>query len=218
MTTAQHRSRTIIRAAMFLVLASAAAAVALAASAAPAPQGNANCPAIVASLLPKTGAIRGGSYNAAGEMGIGSGSADLAFEHPCIKSTKYPARISIAVTYYGGEMAQLLQMQGPAANEQTLQNAASELERTKKPVKRDKFAGGEIVYVDFTSECPAEGAAGSGTVGRPAIPNVSLTGVALTANARLEVTLEGQISLDLAKAAVSEVFANLKKADFSKAK
>jgi len=42
--------------------------------------------------------------------------------------------------------------------------------------------------------------------------------VALTANVRLEVDLGGTITLDLAKAAVSEVFENLKKADFGKAK
>jgi len=37
-------------------------------------------------------------------------------------------------------------------------------------------------------------------------------------NVRLEVTLEGSISVDTAKAAVTEVFENLKKADFSKVK
>jgi hypothetical protein len=115
-------------------------------------------------------------------------------------------------------MAELLKMQGDAADQQSLQNATSELERTKRPVQREKLAGGEIVFVDFTSECPAEGAAGAGSVNRPPIPNVKLKGVARTANVRLEVTLEGQISPDLAKAAVSEVFENLKKADFDKVK
>jgi hypothetical protein len=42
--------------------------------------------------------------------------------------------------------------------------------------------------------------------------------VTLLANVRLEVGLEGVISPDLAKAAIAEVFENLKKADFSKAK
>ena len=53
---------------------------------------------------------------------------------------------------------------------------------------------------------------------RPKIPNIKLQGVARTDNVRLEVTLEGQIGTELAKAAVAEVFENLKKADFSKAK
>ena len=123
--------RTIGRIAMCLVLVSAALA-ALAVDA-PAVEKAPTCPPIIASLLPKQGSIRAGSYNASGPMGMGSGAADLPFEHPCI-------------------------------------------------------------------------------------PNVKLTGVALTASVRLEVTVEGRISVDLAKAAVAEVFDNLKKADFSKAK
>jgi hypothetical protein len=39
---------------------------------------------------------------------LGSGAADLPFGHRRTKSEKFPARISIAVTYYGGEMAELL--------------------------------------------------------------------------------------------------------------
>jgi hypothetical protein len=85
---------------MSLVLASAAiVALATITSAA---QKSQSCPAIIASLLPKNGSIRGGDYNASGPMGLGSGSADLPFDHPCIKSDKYPARVSVAVTYYNG--------------------------------------------------------------------------------------------------------------------
>ncbi len=50
------------------------------------------------------------------------------------------------------------------------------------------------------------------------VPNVKLKGVAWTANAKVLVSLDGLISVDLAKAAIAEVFANLQKADFSKAK
>ena len=216
MRNTQPAYRTIARIAMSLVLASAAT-VALEA-AAPAARKGPDCPQVIASLLPKNGSIRGGSYNASGPMGLGSGAADLPFVHPCLKSEKFPARISVSVTYYGGEMAEMLKMQGGAANEQTLQNALAELKRGKRVPRREKLAGGEIVYVDYTTECPAEGAAGTGTVDRPPIPNVKLTGVALTASVRLEVTLEGRIGVDQAKAAVAEVFENLKKADFSKAR
>jgi hypothetical protein len=208
--------RTIARTGICLILASAAI-VALAAMTSAA-QKSPGCPPIIASLLPKNGSIRGGDYNAAGPMGMGSGSADLPFEHPCIKSEKFPARVSIAITYYGSEMAEILKMQGDAANEQTLQSAMDDFKRSKRSPKREKLAGGEIVYTDFTTECPAEGAAGTGTVNRPPIPNVKLKGVARTASVRLEVTLEGKISVDLAKAAVAEVFENLKKANFDNAK
>jgi hypothetical protein len=207
---------TIARIGMCFILASAAiVAVATITSAA---QKSQSCPAVIASLLPKNGSIRGGDYNASGPMGLGSGSADLPFDHPCIKSEKFPARVSIAITYYGGEMVEILKMQGDAANEQTLQNAIDDFKRSKRAPKREKMAGGEIVYIDYTTECPAEGAAGTGTVNRPPIPNVKLRGVSRTANVRLEVTLEGKISVDMAKAAVSEVFENLKKANFDKVK
>jgi len=176
------------------------------------------CPAIIASLLPKSGSLRGGTYNAAGPMGMGSGAMDLPFDHPCTKSEKYPARISIAVTYYGGEMAQLLQMQGDAANQQTLQNATDELGRTKHPPRREKLGGGEIVYVAYETECQPETIDTGKTTNYPPTPHIKLKGVALTASVRLEVDLEGKISADLAKAAVAEVFENIKKADFSKAK
>jgi hypothetical protein len=181
-------------------------------------QSRGTCPPVIASLFPKNASIRGGSYTMAGPMGQGEGAADLPFEHPCVTSTRYPARVSVAITYYGGEMAEILKMQGDAADQQTIQNATSELERSRNRVKTETLAGGQIVYYDYTSECPAEGAAGRGSSNRPPIPNVRLRGLARTDNARLEVTLEGRISTDLAKTAVAEVFGNFKKAEFDKAK
>jgi|WetSurMetagenome_2_1015567.scaffolds.fasta_scaffold226346_2 hypothetical protein len=172
---------------------------------------------VIVSLLPKNSHNPTGQYTA-GPMGMGTGAARLHYDHPCIKSDKYPARITIGVTYYGGEMAQMLKMQGDAANQQTIQSAVRELQKPNRPAKKEKLGGGDIVYVDYTSECPAEGAAGKGTSDRPPIPNVKLKGVTRTDNARLEIEVEGQITLDLARAAVTEVFENLKKADFSKAK
>ncbi len=206
-------ARTIGRAALILILASASIGLAAAKQ-----QQKPGCPPIIASLLPKSGSIRGGQYNASGPMGLGSGAADLPFVHPCTKSEKFPARVSVAVTYYGGDMAELLKMQGESVNEQTLRNATSELAQVYKSPKREKLAGGEIVYASYESECQPETIDTGKTTVYPPLPHVKLKGVALTSNVRLEVDLEGKISLDLAKAAVTEVFENLKKADFSKAK
>jgi hypothetical protein len=183
------------------------------------------CPAVIASLLPRIGVDQAGSFNMAGEMGMGSGAAQIPFGHPCITSTKYPARVSLAVTYYGGEMAAMLQMQGDAADQQTLQNATRELTRAynslgskspgKNPVRTEDLPGAKIVYFDFKSECPAEGAAGSGGASRPPIPNVRLKGVARTDNVRMEISVEGQISTELAMTVVREVVENLKKTSFA---
>lgn len=208
-------SPVLARFALTLVLLSAA----LAAVPAPATaQSKGACHPLIASLLPKSGTIRGGDFNAAGPMGMGGGSADLPFDHPCTQSNKFPARISVAVTYYGGEMAQMLQMQGDAANQQTLENAMGELGRTKHSPRREKLGGGEIVYVAYETECQPETIDTGKTTTYPPTPHVKLKGVALTANVRLEVDLEGAYPLDRAKAAVSEVFENLKKADFEKGK
>jgi len=151
-------------------------------------------------------------------MGMGNGSADLPFDHPCTKSEKYPARITIAVTYYGGEMAELLKMQGDAVNQQILENAMSGLKEGQRSPMREKLGGGEIVYAAYESECQPETIDTGKKTQYPPTPHVKLKGVALTANVRLEVDLEGTISFDLAKAAVSEVFENLRKADFEKAR
>jgi hypothetical protein len=192
---------------------------ALAAAPAPAPaQTKGSCPEIIASLLPKNGSLRGGAYNAAGPMGMGNGSADLPFDHPCRKSEKFPARISVAVTYYGGEMAEMLKMQGDAVNQQTLENAMSGFKNGPTPPRREKLDGGEIVYLAYETECQPETINTGKQTQYPPTPHVKLKGVALTANVRLEVELGGTITLDLAKAAVLEVFENLKKADFEKAK
>lgn len=194
-------------------------AAVLAAVPSPAPaQSKGACHPVIASLLPKGGTIRGGDFNAAGPMGMGAGSADLPFDHPCTQSNKFPARISVAVTYYGGEMAQMLQMQGDAANQQTLENAMGELGRAKHPPRREKLGGGEIVYVAYETECQPETIDTGKTTTYPPTPHVKLKGVALTANVRLEVDMEGAYPLDRAKAVVGEVFENLKKADFEKGK
>ena len=151
-------------------------------------------------------------------MGMGNGSADLPFDHPCTKSNKFPARISVAVTYYGGEMAEMLKMQGDAVNQQTLENAMRGLKKDQASPMREKLGGGEIVYIAYETECQPETINTGKQTQYPPTPHVKLKGVALTANVRLEVDLGGTITLDLAKAAVSEVFENLKKADFEKAK
>ena len=215
MNTPRTPSPIPARLALTLVLLAAATA----AVPAPAPaQSKGACHPLIASLLPKSGTIRGGDFNAAGPMGMGGGSADLTFDHPCTRSNKFPARISVAVTYYGGEMAQMLQMQGDAANPQTLENAMGELGRTKHPPRREKLGGGEIVYVAYETECQPETIDTGKTTTYPPTPHVQLKGVALTANVRLEVDLEGAYPLDQAKAVVSEVFENLKKPDFEKGK
>lgn len=171
---------------------------------------------IIAGILPSNGQVRGGQFNLAGEMGLGSGAADLPFDHPCLNTTRFPARVTLALTYYGGEMAQMLEMQGPMVDEQTLQNA---LQQMGSSARREKLGDGEIVYVYSEAPCQPETIATGGPARTyPPTPRVKITGVVRTANARMDVTLDGGLPLDQAKAAVAEVFGKLAKTDFGKAK
>jgi hypothetical protein len=211
--------RAIALAGPLLVLASTAAAVLAAAET----QGS--CPPIIASILPKNASGHAGQYFP-GEMSSGSGSADLSFDNPICAKQKFSARISIAVTHWGGESAILIKTEEEpygtidreAIQAQTIKDATSEIEQRRLTPKTEKLGIGEIVYGEFKSECPPEGPATTAArVGPIIVPNVKLKGAAWAGTAKLTVTLEGTISVDLAKAVVAEVFANLQKADFSKA-
>lgn len=186
-----------------------------------------SCPPIIASLFPQGASLCTGQYFP-GDMSMGDGSADVSFENPACVRAKYSARISVKVTNYGGESAVLIKsaespygtIDRDAIREQFIVDATNELARTRMtPPQRARLGIGEIVYVESRSECPPEGpATAAARVGPMIVPVVKLKGVAWAGNANLQVTLDGRISLELAKAAVAEVFANLQKADFSKSK
>jgi len=220
MKLAHPSFRTIILAGSLLVLASTTAVVLIAA------QTQGSCPPIIASLFPTGASILDGQYFP-GDMGQGNGSADLSFEDPICPKQRFSARIRIEVKHYGGETAILIKsdespygtVDRDADKALAVENATRELAQTRLTPKIEKLGNGEIVYVERMSECPPEGpAAYAARVGPMIVPNVKLRGVAWTKNAKVQVKLDGLISVELAKAAVAEVFANLEKADFSKAK
>ncbi len=220
MKIAHPSFRTTVLAGSLLALASTTVVVLAAA------QTQESCPSIIASILPKSASGHAGQYFP-GDMSSGRGSADLSFDNPSCAKQKFSARISIEFTHWGGESAILIKSEEEpygtidreAIQAQTIKDATSEIEQRRLTPKIEKLGIGEIVYGEFKSECPPEGqAAYAARVGPMIVPNVKLKGVAWAGNANLKVTLEGTISVDLAKAAVAEVFANLQKADFSKAK
>ncbi len=213
-------SHTITCAALTLVIATAATVAAA--------QTRKSCPPIIASLFPKNASIRDGQFFP-GDMASGDGSADLtfSFENPACVTTQYSVRMSVAVKHYGGETAILIKsaespygtIDRDADKKQFITDATNELAQTKLTPEREKLGIGEIVYVEYKSEChPVGEATAAARLGPMIVPNVKLKGAAWTDNTNLQVSLDGPISVDLAKAAVAEVFANLKKADFSKVK
>ena len=162
-----------------------------------------------------------------GDMAQGRGSADVSFDDPICPKQRFLARISLEVKHYGGETAILIKsaespygsIDREADKALAVKNATGELAQTRLTPKIEKLGIGEIVYVERMSECPPEGPATyAARVGPIIVPNIKLKGVAWSDNANLEVTLDGPISVELARAAVAEVFENLKKADFSKVK
>lgn len=209
---------TILLAVSLLVLVSVAV-VALAAV-----QTQGSCPPVIASLLPQNASNLQGQYFP-GDLGQGSGSAELTYDNSTCPKQKFSARISIEVKYYRGAMAALIKssespygsIDRDAEKALAVQNATEELARTRLTPKIEKLGIGEIVYVERMTECPPEGpAAYAARVGPMIVPEIKLKGVAWTANANVLVQLDGKISVELARAAVGDVFASLQKADFSK--
>ncbi len=216
MKTCHPSSRTIALAVPLLLLSSAAVLVVA--------QGN--CPPIIASLFPKGASNLNGQYRP-GDMGMGNGSADLSYDNPTCPKVRFSARIRLEVKYYGGETAILIKsaespygsIDRDTVEERFMTSAMSELAQIRLTPKREKVGIGQIVYAERMTECPPEGpATAAARVGRMIVPDVKLRGMAWAGNANLEVTLEGPISPSLARAAVAEVFANLQRADFSKAR
>ncbi len=213
---------TIVLAGSLLVLGCATVVVLASAQA----QSQGSCPPIIASLFPKNASIVDGMYMP-GDMGQGRGSADVSFEDPICPKQPFSARITVEVKHYGGETAILIKsnespygtVDRDAVKALAIENATRELAQTRLTPKAEKLGIGEIVYVERKTECPPEGPAQyAARVGPMIVPNVKLRGAAWAGNAYVQVKLDGLISVELAKAAVSEVFANLQKADFSKAK
>jgi|GEM_PF-948922 len=211
-------SRTITYAALALVLATTAITTAQAQEK--------SCPPVIASLFPKNASILDGQYFP-GDYAWGKGSADLpfSFENPSCAKKEYSFRISVDVKHYGGELSMLIKsdeepygtIDRDAIKEQFIRDATEELALTYTTPKRETLEIGEIVYVEYKSSCPPVGEATTAArVGPIIVPNVKLKGAAWSDNAYIQVILDGSISVDLARAAIAEVFDNLKKTDFNK--
>lgn len=212
---------------MFRMSACASLALVLATTAiATAQTQDKSCPQIIASLFPKNASILSGQF-IPGEYSWGDGSADLSFsfENPACVKTEYSSRLKIDVKHYGGEMAILIKSEESpygtidrdAIKKQFIKDATSELVRTNKTPVTETVGIGEIVYVEYQTEChPTGQATTAARVGPIIVPNIKLKGIAWSGNANMEVTLDGPISVDLARAAIAEVFENLKKTNFSK--
>jgi len=179
------------------------------------------CPPVLASLMPKDAVKVTGQYNSAGMIGLGFATADLPFEHICVnQTTKYPGRITFDVKHYSGEGIQIFKMQISPEEQQRIMNKKKEFEskyrailnedrkgETINPVKMESVSGGIILYFDYTTDC-SEGT-------KRSKPSVHLLGVAHNDNTAINLEINGDISIEKAKAAAVEVLSNFRKADFT---
>ncbi len=208
------------------VLGGALAALAAAAALAVLASGKTACPPVVAALMPKSGGEVSGEYQAMGFMGKGWGVAKLPYEQrcPCLKNDKLRAQISVELLHYDAEGVELFKRQIDPVEKQTVQNAVEEFTRRQpkptpanalKPTRTETVPGGTLVLYDYRRQCPGDCVPDGAGADAYAIAVTQLVGVSHTESSSVVVKVEGDIPADLAKAAVQEVFANLKKASFN---
>ena len=181
-------------------------------------QGTANCPPIMASLMPSGARILAGQYNSAGQVNLGGAGADLPFEHICTNSTKYPGHISFEVQHYESDAAKLFKKQAAEVERQTLQDERAEMEKRRAGMREthpiDKIeslpGGGTLLYYDYYLDCSEDGV-------KRSHPVVRLLGVAHTDSSSIVIHVDRFMSAEAARAAAVEVVANFLKTDFSRA-
>lgn len=186
-------------------------------------QNGPDCPAALSSLMPGNAVKVTCRYHAAGIVGMGSATAGLPFRNICANQvTPTPGKISYDLKHYRGEAIQMFRMQIGPEEGQRVQSSLAEFEKKYKrlktannpqlvslsPLKTEKVSGGSISYFGYETDC-SEGE-------KRSKPTVHLHAVAHNDSTAIDVEVSGNISVDAAKAAATEVLKNFAKTDFSK--
>lgn len=153
-----------------------------------------------------------GQYTSAGILGLGGGSADLAFAAPCNEQTqnRFPGHINFDVKHYGGEGNKVFAMQIDAEEAQRLEDHRRELERRRPkaasgPATVEAVAGGKVAYYTYTKNCTET----NGTR-----PTTSLAAVAHTSSTAIDIQVEGLMTAEAAKAVAGEILKKFAQAKF----
>lgn len=186
-------------------------------------QGKAACPAVLTPLLPANAVKPTCQYNSAGMIGIGFATASLPFKNICVnQTTQTPGKISFDIKHYSGEGVAMFKMQIGPEEQQRSQSKLDDFEKRYKkmkaarnaqlvslqPVKTEKVSGGSMTYFGYESDC-SEGE-------KRSKPTVYLHAVAHNDNTAINIEVSGNISIDVAKAAATEVLKGFAKTDFRK--
>ncbi|MRR58352.1 MAG: hypothetical protein EG824_09095 [Deltaproteobacteria bacterium] len=186
-------------------------------------QNRPDCPAELSSLMPGNAVKVTCQYNAAGIVGMGFAAANLPFKNICANQvTPNPGKISYDLKHYSGEAIQMFKMQiGPEERQRTQSKLAEFEKKFKKlktannpqlvslsPLKTEKVIGGSISHFGYETDC-SEGE-------KRSKPTVYLHAVGHNDSTAINIEVSGNISVDAAKAAATEVLRNFAKTNFSK--
>lgn len=185
-------------------------------------QSGPDCPAVLSSLMPGNAVKVTCQYNAAGIIGMGFATANLPFKNICANQvTQTPGKITYDLKHYAGEGLEIFKMQIGPEEQQRKQNKLDEFEKRYKklkagnnpklvslsPLKTETVTGGSISYFGYETDC-SEGE-------KRSIPTAYLHAVGHNDSTAINLEVSGNISVDAAKAAATEVLNNFTKANFS---
>lgn len=185
-------------------------------------QSGPGCPAVLSSLMPGNAVKVTCQYNAMGTIGLGSAAANLPFKNICAnQTTPTPGKITYELKHYTGDAAQMFRVQIGPEEQQRVKNKLNEFEKryaklksaknpqlvSLTPVKTEAVAGGSLSYYGYETDC-SEGE-------KRSKPTVHLHAVGHNNSTAINIEVTGNISVDAAKAAATEVLRNFSKANFS---
>jgi hypothetical protein len=185
-------------------------------------QSRPECPTVLSSLMPGNAVKVTCQYNVAGIVGMGFATANLPFKNICANQvTPNPGKITYELKHYGGEAIEMFKMQIGPEEQQRKQNKLSEFEKKYKklkstqnlrlvslsPLKTESVSGGSISFFGYETDC-SEGE-------KRSKPTVYLHAVGHNDSTAINIEVSGNISVDAARAAASEVLINFNKTNFS---
>lgn len=185
-------------------------------------QSEPECPAVLSSLMPGNAVKVTCQYNAAGIIGMGFATANLPFKNICANQvSQTPGKITYDLKHYAGEGIAMFKMQIGPEEQQRKQNKLDDFEKryqrlkagknpklvSLSPLKTETVSGGSISYFGYETDC-SEGE-------KRSIPTAYLHAVGHNDSTAINLEVSGNISVDAAKSAATEVLNNFAKANFS---
>lgn len=182
------------------------------------------CPEELASLMPGEAVNLAGHYSEAGTTSMGIAGADLPFDYPCPPTSKYPARLKIALKRCHAKAPEACRTQLLSFEAETIRKDRISMARSRDnvrlaagitPLAEEQFAGGTAIYFVSTARCWAAGM-GSTPSEYPYMPTIEFKWYAHSASSSIAVTITGNMTVEKAKKTIEEVAGKFRKAEDGK--